>query len=528
MSTEHQRYSTANQADAILRYATRRDMDIVATYSDEGRSGLKADNRPGLQQLLADVQRGGCCYEIILVYDVSRWGRFQDADESAYYEYICRREGFAVHYCAEQFENDGSPVSAIVKGVKRAMAGEYSRELSAKVFTGHCRLVERGYWQGGSAAFGLRRLLVGEGGAVKGQLCRGEHKSLQTDRIIVVPGPRMEVDLVRRIYSLFVQEGKTEQTIARELNAEGLTTARRRPWSPGAIRRILQNETYIGNYVWNRCSTKLSRKRIHNGPEMFVRSDGAFEPIVDRAAFMAARAVLRNRQLRRDRSDNEVLECLRRLGAQTLYLSKLIVEEADNLPSVSSLQKRFGSLAHAFTLAGYPPSRDFSHIEINRRLRAVQDEIVALARAGIERVGGQVRHISGSDILAINDEFTASIAMCRCKKTQSGNLQWQGRRDTAVDMTILVRMDGSNRHILDYYILPRLEGASPRLLLAERNNTVLDSYRFDSLEPLFTLSARANVQEVADAAHRKFGDPTNCDRQNPCPEPAHSQPQDIA
>jgi hypothetical protein len=41
-----------------------------------------------------------------------------------------------VEYCAEQFDNDGSPISTIVKGVKSAMAGEYSRELSTKVFAG--------------------------------------------------------------------------------------------------------------------------------------------------------------------------------------------------------------------------------------------------------------------------------------------------------------------------------------------------------------------------------------------------------
>src|SRR5688572_23983305 len=78
----------------------------------------------------------------------------------AYYEYICRQAGVAVHYCAEQFENDGSPVSTIVKGVKRAMAGEYSRELSSKVFQGACRLIQLGYKQGGTAGFGLRRMLV--------------------------------------------------------------------------------------------------------------------------------------------------------------------------------------------------------------------------------------------------------------------------------------------------------------------------------------------------------------------------------
>jgi DNA invertase Pin-like site-specific DNA recombinase len=133
MSTEHQQYSTSNQMDVILEYALRRGMEIVREYSDEGKSGLNIQGRDALAQMIRDVENDKADFSCILVYDVSRWGRFQDADESAYYEYICRRADIAVHYCAEQFENDGSPVSTIVKGVKRAMAGEYSRELSAKV-----------------------------------------------------------------------------------------------------------------------------------------------------------------------------------------------------------------------------------------------------------------------------------------------------------------------------------------------------------------------------------------------------------
>jgi DNA invertase Pin-like site-specific DNA recombinase len=147
MSTEHQQYSTSNQMDAIRDYAKRRGMQIVKEYSDEGKSGLSIQGRDSLSQMIQDVQNEEARFSAILVYDVSRWGRFQDADESAYYEYICRRAGMAVHYCAEQFENDGSPVSTIVKGVKRAMAGEYSRELSSKVFQGACRLVQLGFRQ---------------------------------------------------------------------------------------------------------------------------------------------------------------------------------------------------------------------------------------------------------------------------------------------------------------------------------------------------------------------------------------------
>lgn len=170
MSTEHQQYSTENQADKIREYATRRGIEIIKTYADEGKSGLRIDGRQALQQLIKDVEAGNADFQIILVYDVSRWGRFQDADESAYYEYICRRAGIQVAYCAEQFENDGSPVSTIVKGVKRAMAGEYSRELSAKVFAGQCRLIELGFRQGGPAGYGLRRVLIDQSGAVKSEV----------------------------------------------------------------------------------------------------------------------------------------------------------------------------------------------------------------------------------------------------------------------------------------------------------------------------------------------------------------------
>jgi DNA invertase Pin-like site-specific DNA recombinase len=110
MSTDHQKYSTENQANAIKQYAAGRGIEIVRTYIDEGKSGLRLDGRDGLIKLIEDVEGGKTDFKIILVYDVSRWGRFQDADESAYYEYICKRAGIAVQYCAEQFENDGSPV----------------------------------------------------------------------------------------------------------------------------------------------------------------------------------------------------------------------------------------------------------------------------------------------------------------------------------------------------------------------------------------------------------------------------------
>jgi DNA invertase Pin-like site-specific DNA recombinase len=235
MSTEHQRYSTENQADAIAAYAARRGFEIVQTYEDSGKSGLRLDGRAALQKLIADVRNGLADFKAILVYDVSRWGRFQDADESAYYEFICREAGIAVHYCAEQFENDGSLSTTVIKSMKRAMAGEYSRELSAKVFAGQCRLITLGFRQGGPAGYGLRRQLIDEHGNPKAILSRGEHKSFQTDRVVLTPGPPEEVEVVRRLYRLFVLQQRSETEIAGQLNAEGLLTDLGQPWSRAGL-----------------------------------------------------------------------------------------------------------------------------------------------------------------------------------------------------------------------------------------------------------------------------------------------------
>lgn len=112
--------SASNQMDAIRKYAKRRGMQIVKEYSDTGKSGLSTEGYESLAGMVRDVQSGPINFSAILLYDVSRWGRFQDADESTYYEFICRRAGVSVHYCAEQFESEAIHVSMIVKCLKKS------------------------------------------------------------------------------------------------------------------------------------------------------------------------------------------------------------------------------------------------------------------------------------------------------------------------------------------------------------------------------------------------------------------------
>ena len=497
MSTDHQKYSTENQADTIREYAARHQIEIIETYTDAGKSGLKIEGRDGLNRLIDDVQSARAKFSMILVLDVTRWGRFQDADESAYYEYICRRAGIDVQYVAEQFENDGSPVSTIVKGVKRAMAGEYSRELSSKVFAGQCRLIELGYRQGGAAGYGLRRVLIDEKGETKGELKRGEHKSLQTDRVILVRGPQDEVETVRWIYKMFTEQSMQESQIASLLNQRGIVTDLGRAWTRGTIHQVLTNEKYIGNNVFNRRSFKLKKRRVNNTQDMWVRANGVFEAVVEASYFYTAQGIIRERC--RKFSNEEMLEKLRVLHERNGWLSGIVIDEAESMPSSSAYAHRFGSLIHAYELIGYNPERDYRYIEINRYLRKTYAAIVEDTIRKIKELGGTVRREVTSDLLFINDELKISIVICRCQQTQTGKYRWKIHLDAGLqpDITIAIRMDAQNQQPLDYYLLPALDIENPKMRLSEENGIALDAFRFEDLELFFMLTERAPIKEAA-------------------------------
>lgn len=494
MSTEHQQYSTLNQEDVIREYAERRGFEIVKTYADEGKSGLNVAGRVSLRQMIADVQSGNAGFEVILVYDVSRWGRFQDADESAYYEYLCKQAGIEVHYCAEQFENDGGPTSTIIKSVKRAMAGEYSRELSSKVFKGQCRLIELGFRQGGSAGYGLRRMLIDQSSEQKAVLKRGECKSLQTDRVILVPGPEEEVRVVNQIYQSFVKDGLRESEIAEKLNGQGITTDLGRPWNRGTVNQVLTNEKYIGNNVYNRTSFKLKRKHVTNSPEMWIRGDGAFEAIVSPELFFTAQGIIQERNRRF--SDEELIQRLKALGQRHPTLCASLIDAADDIPTSSTFRSRFGSLIRAYRLAGFVPNRNYAYIEINRHLREMYPTVVGDVIRRLDAVGASVTRDTTSDLLLINGEYSASMVLSRCRQTPAGSLRWWIKLDERIapDITILVRMNPSNESASDYYLFPLMDLTEPKLLLCETNGAYLDTFQFDNLDYFTRLAARRKLR----------------------------------
>lgn len=494
MSTEHQQYSPDNQLDELRRFADKSGMIISRIYTDGGKSGLDIQGREALQELIRDVQSGQADFSVILVYDVSRWGRFQNPDAAAYYEFTCQSAGIPVLYCAEPFVNDGSLISTLLKSIKRVSVGEYSRELSVKVFAGQCRLIRLGFRQGGSPGFGLRRMLLDPGGIPKGQLRRGEYKSLQTDRVILIPGPPEECATVRLTFVLFVVEHKSEREIAYYLNQKGVLTDSGRPWTRGTVHEVLTNEKYIGANVFNRRSFKLKDQHVRNPPDQWVRKDDAFEPIVEKELFLKAQEIIQARS--RHLSDDEMLVLLKQLWEREGGLSGLIIDEAEELPSSSAHRGRFQSLLRAYHLIGYSPERDYRYIEINRQVRRLHKETMERVIQKLREMQGEIVRDPVTDLLTINSEFTASVVIARCRVTTTGRLSWLVRLDTGLrpDLTIAVRLMADQETVLDYFLFPRIDLTVARLRLAEFNPMDLDAYRFDSLDFFFRMAGRIQME----------------------------------
>ena len=483
MSTDHQRYSTANQRQVIAAYAAERNIDIVRTYADDGRSGLTIIGRGGLQELIADVQFGRTGFDCILAYDISRWGRFQDVDESAYYEFICTRAGIKVHYCADEFENDGSLASAMLKVAKRFAAADFSRGLSKRVFIGQCRITELGFWHGGAPAFGLRRELLNEQGLSRGLLETGQRKALQTDRIVLRPGPASEIKIVRRIFRLLVNERKGFKEIATELNAGQLTTSRGNPWAGQTIEKVLTNESYIGNIVFNRRSYKLKKETIKNPPEMWIRHNNALAPIISPKIFAKAQEIIAER--RKELTDNEALERLANLRARKGHLSNKLISEAQDVPSSTTLSRRFGSLTAAYTRVGFRAAERYHWIETEARMRTLIEAAIAEMVTQLARDGIHASFEPQEKLLRLHaKDVTVTIGSARCLCEGTAGKRWRVKtdRNATTHLTLIFRMNETNTSLQDYYLLPTFEIARTRVKRFRMTTRVFSNSRLETLD----------------------------------------------
>lgn len=348
MSTELQIESPENQERAIRTYAAQYGIEIVKTYVDPGVSGI-TERREEFQALIDDVEQGRNAYTIVLYLDASRWGRFLDSREAEYHRMRLERKNVVCQSCEKPLTLTNNIADRIMTLFQDESASDYCRQLSQKVWAGQCNLVAKGFRQGGVAGFGLRRMLLDEAGRPKQELAMGQRKSLLTERVILMPGPEDECQIVLWIYDQFIA-GISETDIAMQLNSQGVKTHFGRPWSRGTVYEVLTNEKYVGNNLFNRTSGKMKSKAKPNPENEWVRKERAFEPIVDMERFWTVQGIYRERN--KKTTDEELLQGLRDLYAKQGRLSALIIDEADYLPPSSLFSTRFGGLLRAYQMIG--------------------------------------------------------------------------------------------------------------------------------------------------------------------------------
>jgi DNA invertase Pin-like site-specific DNA recombinase len=493
MSTDLQRYSIENQAVVIATYAQLHGISIVRTYSDEGISGLKIKNRKGLTELIEDVRCGRNDFDHLLVFDVSRWGRFQDVDESAHYEFICRQAGIKVVYCAEQFENDGSLLSSILKNIKRVMAAEYSRELSGKVLAGATHLATLGFKMGGTPGYGLRRLLVNENCQPKGFLEAGEYKFLTSDRVKVCPGNADQTNVVSWIFEEYLR-GAPQSEIRRDLNRRGVTAKGGRPWSKHAVGSLLRNESYIGNLIYNRYSEKLGAKRTLNPMNLWVRSEGCVEPIIDRDVFQRAQKILDS--WRTEIPEQEMLARLRKLLMRKGKLSASIINAAPGLPHSSTYLTHFGTLLNVYRLIGYTGNQDhWDGLKAYRRWIDLNVGNAALLCDAFVKAGGRATFDPSIRCLRANDSVNIRFGVAKWRRYEGHGLRWslETLKRQPPGWIVAIRLGQNNQAVLDYILMPSTYFLDKSWLwISEERRAALDIERFETFDEL----ARSLVRRV--------------------------------
>jgi len=440
---DRQENSIPIQREKVKKFADEHGISIIEEFKDPGKSGLTIHNRPGFNTMMQEyVIEGKKEFDYILVLDVSRWGRFQDTDLSAFYTGQCRKYGKQVIYTSMGFPREGDLVHSLRLSIERFQAANYSRELSQKVFDGCVKIAQQGFRAGGTPPYGLCRLLLDEQRNPVQVLKPGQHKSIHNQRVTLAPGAKDEIGIVNRIFSMFVKKREPECEIAAILNDEEIPSPGGTEWTSESVRNILTNEQYIGTIVYNKTWSRLKRPSKRNPYDDWIRTENAFESIVDRKLFYRAQEFLAIRKAEHERrySSEDMLERLDRLYKKYGKIGPRQIAGSKDMVSAATYKKRFDSLDMAYQQM-YRDVLDKTRKSVLEKLQEQAD--------GIETY---------SDYIVIDNSFSVLIQPS-VPMLYGYREYWAFRPDPRreVDITLGVPLSNSNEYsILGYLILPRM------------------------------------------------------------------------
>lgn len=220
-STNQREESIEGQLRASKEYAMRQDdMQITGEYTDRALSGKNAEKRTQFQRMIRDAERG--LFDVLLVYKLDRFAR--NRYDAALYKAKLKKAGVKVISIMESIPEGAEGI--ILESVLDGFAEYYSENLAENVRRGAKDTALAAKFNGGQTPYGYR----------------------------VIDG-RLEVDearamVVKEVFERYVA-GETYNVIFNSLNDRGLRTLKGKAFSRGSVASMLQNEKYIGDFVYN-------------------------------------------------------------------------------------------------------------------------------------------------------------------------------------------------------------------------------------------------------------------------------------
>ncbi len=220
------------QRDAIAECITQNGWVLIKNYEDLGLSGYDDESRPGFMAMIQGAKNKE--FDFVVIKDISRFGR----------------NLLQILGNSKLLEDLGVGVVSISQPVQKGVYGTFMSqlfgglaELERKVImdrtqSGKMKKWKRGEIFPGRQSFGYRF-----------------DKELKA----LVP-KEVEAELYKRIVSMFLDQGMSQQRIAIKLNEEGLK-CKSAGWCAQVIGHIFRNPVYYGECVMNKTSLFKDRKR---------------------------------------------------------------------------------------------------------------------------------------------------------------------------------------------------------------------------------------------------------------------------
>lgn len=263
--------SLVHQRDFFIEYAKRNNHELFRVYADEGISGTSLKRRDEFNRLMRDARCG--FFQAVVVKDISRLAR----NTVDFLVSIRELKAMGINVIFLNANMDSMGDSEFILTLFSAMAQEESANLSKRTKWGKKINAEKG---------------------------RVPQKLFGYDRIdnFTLAINSEEARIVRKIFSLYNEQGLGCRTISLMLNRDGDKTKYGNDWNSRGVRRILVNPMYKGTLVNHKYEIEdfLTGKQVSIPVEEQFQHDRPEWAIVSPEVFQKAQEIMESRRIKYD------------------------------------------------------------------------------------------------------------------------------------------------------------------------------------------------------------------------------------